>query len=127
MEYTVKFVYHGKLKEVVEANAFIAKEIEKVYFALYNEFIKMVNPKYAEWNEEFNKMYPNHDGYSDEYNRFIKQKQLTVANVFNRKITNMVKGKFVCNIGIGSENNPILYIPMLGNFESGDYVEFYLI
>lgn len=124
MNYRIKFVYHGKLK-AIEASTTMAKEIENIYVALYNEFVNLVNPKFDEWNEEFKRTYPNL-GYFDEYEKFIRQKQLTVADSFNRSKSSSVLEKFACHIGIGDENNPILYIPVFGNFESGDFIEFFL-
>lgn len=36
-----------------------------------NEVADYVNPHYEEWNEEFNSKYPEKDGYSIEYLKYI--------------------------------------------------------
>lgn len=40
----------------------------------YNYAIGFVNPRYAEWNDEFDRDYPGLDGFSREYNAFITKR-----------------------------------------------------
>lgn len=44
------------------------------FIRLYNEAVEKVNPNLETWNKEFNEKYPNKDGYSSEYNKFIGKK-----------------------------------------------------
>ena len=125
--YGVNFVYHGKLDDVVKANPKTKEQIERVYMILYNEFTDIANELYAKWNDEFDKQYPGFDGYSEEYNKFLKERQLVIADEVNRSYAPLEIWSLVSfKLGIGSENNAILYIPEFGTFETGDYVEFFL-
>lgn len=56
------------------------------YVKRRNVFCNLVNDKYEEWNEEFDTLHPNVDGWSDEYKRFIylkHQEPLANANAEN--------------------------------------------
>lgn len=45
-----------------------------IFVRLYNEAVEKVNPNLETWNKEFNEKYPDKDGYSSEYNKFIGKK-----------------------------------------------------
>lgn len=49
----------------------------------------ILDPMYDEWNNEFDKLYPEKDGYSDEYSNFIKSKQEDAVNIANAKSIRM--------------------------------------
>lgn len=128
MKYNVQFAYYGNMAKLDEG---IQQKVESVYFYLYNQFVEQANPLYASWNDEFDQYnYDPCDGYTSKYNQFIKGKQLEITNEINRKMECNIDESmrdFICHLGIGDENNPILYIPKLGTFESGDYVDFFLV
>lgn len=60
-------------RSIVELIPFkwIEKHLKKVYTKAYNQAADVFNKYIDKWNEEFDKKYPDKDGYSIEYNSFI--------------------------------------------------------
>lgn len=50
--------------------------------------VDIVNPMFEIWNEEFDNLYPDKDGYSNEYSNFIREKQEYAINMANSKRLN---------------------------------------
>lgn len=124
--YGVKFVYHGNTEFIEQDKAF-KSYAEGIFISMHNTFATMANPWYEKWNAEFDEIYPGKDGDSEEYRYFIKCKQLPIVDIINKEyIPDGVRKDKCIHAGIGKENNLIIYIPIIGNFETGDYVEFFL-
>lgn len=76
-----KFVFKGGAADL------LTKDVEdyliKEFVDRREIFINMVNPMYEKWNQEFDSMHPDKDGYSVEYLNFIYEKHrepLKIAN-----------------------------------------------
>lgn len=83
----VKFVFKGTGADSLpkELENYIIKE----FVDRREIFINMVNPMYEKWNEEFDALYPNKDGYSTEYLNYIYEKHrepLRIANENNIRL-----------------------------------------
>lgn len=74
---TVHFTYD---KEVPE---YQKEYLEKLFMALRNEVVDLLNPNYEKWNSEYEKEV---NGVDDmEYNGYIREKQRSVLKGFNKK------------------------------------------
>ena len=51
--------------------------------------VDILNPMYEKWNKEFYELYPDSDGYSDEYSNFIRSKQKDAIDIANAKSIGM--------------------------------------
>lgn len=59
--------------------------------------VDLVNPMYDQWNKEFDRLYPNVDGYSDEYNKFIDEKHKDALEAANKLFElNLIELKSDC-------------------------------
>lgn len=61
----------------------IKKFLENQFMSARNEAIKLLNPKYEEWNEEYGKEIVTDDDLK-EYNHFIQSKQNEILDAFNK-------------------------------------------
>lgn len=103
-EYKAVFDYYGFEIDENENNLFLetlVKEPMATEFAdAYNTFCKLVNPKYEGWNAEFDKLYPDYNGDTDEwqhtYNEWIrvKQQELIDKYINNRRWCNYSSMRF---------------------------------
>ena len=49
----------------------------KKYCEVHSLWVDIFNAHINDWNADFNKIHPNLDGYSKEYNEFIMRKEIT--------------------------------------------------
>lgn len=74
---TVHFTYDGEVPEYQK------EYLEKLFMALRNEVVNLLNPNYEKWNSEYEKEV---NGVDDmEYNGYIREKQRSVLKGFNKK------------------------------------------
>ena len=124
--YGVSFNYHGKLECIENGDRKLKKQVEALYMAMYNALVDMVNPMFETWNKEFNRTHPDKDGYSTEYELFIKQKMMEIVDEYNRNHTVPGKEATCMSFGVDDEAWWYAYFPVLGNYDTGDYMNFYL-
>lgn len=63
--------------------------VEERFLEARSEAIKLLNPRYEEWNAEYNKKVSGEDDM--EYNAYIQNKQNEVLSEFNKTWSGMVK------------------------------------
>lgn len=73
MEYRAIFIWETDKGEPIK-DGFVKSGLEIVsslIVPLYNKACELLNPCYEEWNLEFERLHPELDGESREYNEFI--------------------------------------------------------
>lgn len=74
--------FHYSDESVPEA---IKELLEKLFMFQREEVIELLNPNYERWNKMFDEAYPGLDGESEEYVKFICEKQREILYPYNKK------------------------------------------
>ena len=80
MTYIAKILFTNKTLSDVKIGILKREFVERREIA-----VNILNPMYEKWNKEFNELYPNKNGYSNEYLNFIRSKQMDAINTANAK------------------------------------------
>lgn len=79
LTFTINFIFSQEIPEPMRTmvtNEFIERR---------NYACDLLNPCYDKWNEEFDKLYPDLDGTTDEYGKFITNKQDEILKQVNKR------------------------------------------
>ena len=95
MKFTVVFHYSKEYPEFMWW-AFIKETLESTLIQAWNDLCEYTNPRLETWNREFDKLYPDKDGLSDEYMAFMRFKYSPVINELNRN--SIYKGTSLCKV-----------------------------
>lgn len=80
MEYIAHIVFNNKKLSAWQINV-----LEREFVRRREIAVDILNPMYEKWNGEFSSLYPDKDGYSDEYFNFIRSKQKDAIDMANWK------------------------------------------
>ena len=80
MTYIAKILFTNKTLSDVKIGILKRASVERRETA-----VNILNPMYEKWNKEFNELYPNKNGCSNEYLNFIRSKQMDAINTANAK------------------------------------------
>ena len=79
LTFTINFIFSQEIPEPMRTmvtNEFVERR---------NYACDLLNPCYDKWNEEFDKLYPDLDGTTDEYGKFITNKQDEILKQVNKR------------------------------------------
>ena len=79
----VNFIFEGKAANLLPE--FVKNYLISEFANRREVFVDLANPMYEKWNEEFNRMYPNVDGYDPRYLDFICEKHRDILTIANKK------------------------------------------
>lgn len=67
------------------ASALLDKVLEDEFMKRRSLAVDKLNDYYEKWNEEFDKLYPELDGTTQEYLEFISNKQQVILDTVNKR------------------------------------------
>lgn len=77
-KYVVKFEFTKRLPPIVDAWA------KNKFINMRNQACELFNPRYEDWNKEFDKLYPDIGGDNDKYIDFINAKRQPYLDEINK-------------------------------------------
>lgn len=116
--FKANFILHGEKdfkKKYWFTGRKIRKSMEQIYVMRRNDACDILNGKYEDWNNDFNRLYPDKDGWSKEYSRYICTKQNEILNAFNERYPHSLFELFSsedCNICIRFKKHPNIWMDM---------------